>query len=343
MNKQEKYARWQHKEWYTVRRLLGCQWAMFYMLIGPRENGKSYSVMEYFVKSWKERHIPFNWIRLSDESLQRMLANNGEKFVDKDLVRKYDLHLTTKGTDLYDGDECMCRGFALSMMSKDKGVALFDKDFLNDPNMYYHLGIDEFNREKQEKKTFNIVYNLVNELENILRSSKERVRIFFMANLLEEGSDILSGCFGFVPLEYGTYKLKSKRCVIDYIEPNEAYRARRRGTVADLLAPDESTFTNNIEHNFELVYKGRLHQPQYILAFGKKASQKYTIWDNNIVAPYKGEKVEQLALVPYIDIKYNKKNLDAVNQRFSARGYKFVSLITQTNFKGQLELLKPKG
>lgn len=38
-------------EWYGVRSILGnANWAMFYLILGAREAGKSYSVMEYFVK-----------------------------------------------------------------------------------------------------------------------------------------------------------------------------------------------------------------------------------------------------------------------------------------------------
>ena len=34
-------------EWYNVRSLIGNKWAMFYVMIGAREAGKSYSVMDF--------------------------------------------------------------------------------------------------------------------------------------------------------------------------------------------------------------------------------------------------------------------------------------------------------
>ena len=79
----------------------------------------------------------------------------------------------------------------------DKG-SIFDKDFLNDPNMRYNIAVDEFEREKGERNTFDILYALVNQLENIVRSTKNRMKIFFMGNTLEEASDILCA-FNFIP------------------------------------------------------------------------------------------------------------------------------------------------
>ena len=64
--------------------------------------------------------------------------------------------------------------------------------------MQYHIAVDEFEREKGEKNTFNIVYALVNQLENMVRSTKERIKIFLMGNTLEEASDILCA-FNFIP------------------------------------------------------------------------------------------------------------------------------------------------
>lgn len=336
-----------YKEWYSIRRLLGYNWARFIMCIGPRECGKSYSVMHFLVKKWKEKGIPFTWIRLSEESLKRMLANDGMDFVDADIVREFSLELHTKGDCLYDGDKLMCRGMTLSAMAKDKGRALFDKDFLKDPNMWYHIGIDEFNREKQEKKYFNVAYNFVNQIENLIRSTKTRIRIFMMANQLEEASDILGSCFNFIPYQYGTYKLKKKFAVIDYIEPNEAYINRRKDATANILAAQESTFSNLIKRDHSLIYKGRLSTPSYIIAFGKKDNERFTVWKgqtaDNIIAPYNGEKVQVIAMRSYIDEFFNKKNRDNIYTIYNARGYKFKNLITQTNFKSALEELKPNG
>ena len=49
MIKQHIYER-HDSEWYSLRRILGNTWAMFYVLLGARETGKSYSITKFFVK-----------------------------------------------------------------------------------------------------------------------------------------------------------------------------------------------------------------------------------------------------------------------------------------------------
>ena len=86
----------QQSEWYSLRSLLGNTWAFFYILLGGRETGKSYAVMDYFVYEWKTKHKPFTWLRLTEASQKKMLNNNAAAFVDADIARRFDLELTVK-------------------------------------------------------------------------------------------------------------------------------------------------------------------------------------------------------------------------------------------------------
>ena len=345
-------------QWYNLRPILGYfNWAMFAVLLGGREVGKSYSVTNFFVDQWKNKGIPFTWLRLTEKAAGKLLQNNAEKLVDPDLRRKYDLDLITNGNNVYEvtkrtkpdkngktkilEKKLMARVYALSTFYNDKG-SIFDKDFLDDPNMRYNVAVDEFEREKGEKNTFDISYALVNQLENIVRSTKDRVKIFFMGNTLEEASDILC-MFEFIPETWGTYKLKSKRAVIQYIEPSEEYLKRRKGTIADLLMPEASTFTNKIDTDKSLISKDKLISPQFIIKFTKNKSNWFTIWNENIVSLYKGEKKRVIAMRPYLDEIYN---LDAVNNvisLFDSRSLLFRNLITFKKFQSQLALLKPRA
>lgn len=64
----------------------------------------------------------------------------------------------------------------------------------------------------------------------MIRSRKDKVRIFMICNLLEEANDFLAEVMGFIPEDYGIYKLKGhknrktgrryKKCVIEYIAPS---------------------------------------------------------------------------------------------------------------------------
>ena len=52
----EKYV----SEWYNLRPLLGhANWALFYVMLGSRETGKSYAVTAYFCPMYKTKGIPF--------------------------------------------------------------------------------------------------------------------------------------------------------------------------------------------------------------------------------------------------------------------------------------------
>lgn len=345
-------------EWYSLRSMLGYDWAMFLMLIGGREAGKSYAVTKFFVGQWKKYGRPFYWLRLTDTSQQKLLVNNAEKLIDPDIRRKFNLDLHVHGDGVYEvtkrekpkngrkgrilEKKLMARVLALSTFYNDKGSGLFDKDFLDDPNMYYNICLDEMNREKNEKRSFDIVYSFANQLENLVRSTKTRLRVICIGNTLEEASDILCA-FDFVPEKFGRFKLKKKRCVIENIEPSEAYLKRRQGTVADILMGNASTFTNKIETDTSLVYKGRLVQPTRIIKFAKARDSWFTIWDGKCVAKYNGEQIRNyVAMRPYIDELFLPELRDTVIKTFDTRAYAFRNLITFKLFQKNLEILKPR-
>lgn len=339
-------------EWYSIRSLLGNSWAIFYFMIGGREAGKSYAAVEFFVRQWRKFKRPFFWLRLTDTSQERLLKNNAEKLIDADIRRKFDLDLTTLGDGVYEVLErdtlgrirkkvLMARVLALSTFYSDKGSALFDKDFLNDPDMYYNICLDEMNREQDERNSFDIVYAFANQLENLVRSTKQRLRVLCIGNYLEEASDILCA-FNFLPEHFGRFKLKKKRAVIDYIEPTETYLNRRKGTVADILMPNASTFTNKGRTDESLVAKRRLIRPTHVIKFYNREDSWFTVWDSCVIAKYNGEKVNVIAMRPYIDETFIAKVRDTVMVQFDTRSYLYKDLITFKTFQKNLVLLKPR-
>lgn len=350
-------------EWYNLRPILGyANWAIFYLLLGGREAGKSYSVTDFFVSQYKTKGIPFIWLRLTETQAGKLLQNNAEKLIDPDIRRRWGLELQTNGNNVYevvydtktthhkDGTtstkkvvrekKLIARVFALSTFYTDKG-SIFDKDFLKDLKMWYNIAIDEFQREKGEKNTFDILYSLVNQLENLVRSTKERTRIFFLGNTLEEASDILCA-FNFIPEKWGIFKLKKKRAVIHNIEPTEAYKARRSGTIADILLPNASTFTNKINTDNALVTKKRLIEPSYIIKFTKDQGDWYTVWDGNVIKKYNGERKSAIAMRPYLDEAFSAESQKNMITLFDQRCFRFTNLITFKQFQREMELLKPR-
>lgn len=212
------------------------------------------------------------------------MQNKAEKLIDPDIRRRYNLDIETSGTNVYavkreefevkkkNGDvitkskivekKLMARVLALSTFYADKGSGYFDKDYKG----WYNIGMDEFQPEKNEKRTFDIVYAFVRQMENICRNTKTKIRVIGCANLLEEASDLLC-CFNFIPEDFGIYKLKSKRCVINYIKPNAKYKEMRKGSIADLLLPNASMYSNVQKVDDALVVKKRLINPQYVIKF----------------------------------------------------------------------------
>lgn len=325
-----------NNEWHSIRSMLGHTWAIFYVILGAREAGKSYAVMKYFISQWKKKKQPFYWLRLNEASTQKLLKNNAEKFVDADIRRQFDLDLTVKGTNVYDHGEKMAEILALSTYYNDKGVGYFDSEW----NLGYNICLDEFQLEKDQKRQGDVCYQFVNQMENLVRSTKEKLRIFLIGNTLEEASDILT-MFDFIPEQYGRYKIRKKKCIIDYLPPSEKYKQRRKGTVADLLTPEASNFTNEIAFDRSLIWKGRLEKPTAIIHFSK--TEKYTVWDGKIIAQHNGERCQtNIAMRPYIDLIFTTQLRDQVIEMFDNRALLYRNLITNKKFQKAIQLIKPR-
>lgn len=335
----------------NLRSILGYTWAIFIFLLGGRMAGKSYAVMDFFLSQFKKKGTPFYWLRLTPASAKKLLSNNAQDLVDPDLRYKYKLDLTVKGECVYSvirrseqgkilEKRLMCRVMALSTYYNNKGQGIFDKDWLkNNPGKYYNICLDEMNRETTERDTFDIVKAFANQLENIVRTTKKRIRVICIGNTLDEASDILAA-FNFIPHEFGRFKLKRHRAVVENIPLSEAYVKRRKGSAADILAGNEPTFTNEIKLDSSRITTCKLHKPSYIIVFDK--SHKFTVWDGNIVAPYNKEKSLQIAMRPALDLPYNKESVDQVLNMFNTKSYWFRNLMTQVNFKKEIKIFLPK-
>ncbi len=342
------------KAFINLRPLLGnFNWAEFLFLIGGAQAGKSYAIIDFYVNQFINKGTIFYWLRLTERQSRQLLQNNAEKLVDPDIRRKYNLDLVTSGTNVYQvtkrsapdkngktkilEKKLMARVLALSTFYADKGSGYFDKDYTG----WYNIAIDEFQPEKGEKRTFDVVYAFVRQMENLVRNSKTHVRIIGACNLLEEASDILC-CFNFIPEEFGIYKLKSKRCVIAYIEPTDIYKEMRKGSIADILLPNASMYSNKQDTDNTLVYKGNLQYPQYTIKFSKEKDTWFTVWNKNVICKYANEKKPVVAMRPYLDETYDQERVKTIMQLFDTRSYLFRNLITFKQFQSQLEIFKPR-
>ena len=344
-------------DWYSINSILGNDWARFFYLLGGREAGKSYSVMRWATtrKIKYPDKFKFYWFRLTEASQKKLLGNGANDLIDPDLKRKFNLRTETNGNTVYtykeekhvnrNGREVItkidkqefCRVMACSTFYNDKGVGYFDNEY----NGEYFCVLDEMNREQSERNTFDIVYAFVNQLENVLRSTKAKVRVIMIGNTLEEASDLLTA-LNFLPDGFGRYKLKRKKAVVDYIKPNKNYLERRKEATANLMLPDASTFTNEIEIDRSLIcHKRERIIPNCIIKFNKSQDTWFTLWNNSIIAPYNKENKEAIAMRRYLDEIYSQPLVDSVIERFDSRAFRFTTLACFKRFQKQMRLLKP--
>lgn len=350
MNSKEKQEIINGRAFYSIRSLLGnANWAEIFAILGGRQAGKSYQVFDYFFDSWfKDKSNPMTWLRLTEPSKNELLNNNAYSFGDPDLKRKYNLDLKVKGNNIFnkleDGNEVhFARVLALSTFYSQKGQGFFDKDATG----HFNICLDEMNKEKCERRTIDIPYAFVNQIENLVRNMKtdenHQLKIFLLGNTLEESSDLMS-CFNFLPQEFGRFKVKKKKLVVDYLPPTDAYKEMRKDSIANLLMGDESTFTNKLEFDLDLISKKKLIVPYLIIKFSDSKKDWFTLWNDNIISKYNNEtKKSCYAMRPYIKGEiYLKDRVEKIFEMYDVRAFKFHSLFCQREFRRQLEMLKSR-
>lgn len=342
-------------DWWTVNSLFGNDWAKWFILLGGRDTGKSYAAMRWGVVNKLKHPDDFKlyWFRLNDVQKRKLLASGGDKFIDPDIADRYGIKTMSKGDSIYTYKEVQretksgktaiekedIKEFATilscSTFHNDKGIGYFDANYKGE----YYIILDEMNREQNEANRFDIVYAFCNQLENVLRSVHNRVRILCIGNTLDEASDILSA-FNFIPDSFGRYKLKSKQAVVDYIAPNDNYKARRAKALSTQLISGSSTITNEVVIDRSLlVNRRKCVRPTSIIKFGKTPDTWFTVWDGNIIRQYKGESLPGIAMVQYIDEFYDRELAQAVIRRFNARAYYYTEISTFKRFQKHLRLM----
>lgn len=264
--------------------------------------------------------------------------NNAAKMFEPLLVRKYHLeNVKVKGDSIFIGKDLLCRVYGLSNAYNNKGAAIFDAGTFKGCNII----IDEVALEKGQRKTFDVVYNLKMQIENIVRSERKNVRVFMMLNNTEaEGCPELMAMFGFIPVDFGVYKLKRKHCVVDYIPNNKAYDERRKKALANEIDNGTSNFTNKVVRDLELLYKGRLTTPTLVVKFSKDQADWFTVWEGNVICPYNGEKKSSIAMKRYINDQFIPELRDNIIAQEDVRAFKYKDILTQSLWRKNMELIK---
>lgn len=331
----------------SLRSDFGEQWWSYLILLGARQAGKSYRLMKFCLnKRARGCKLKLFWFRLTETTQNALLENNADKLVDPDLKRKYNLHLKRKGYEVYNNNELFCSVLALSTFYDNKGSGFFDKDFDGE----YIIVLDEMNREKNEKNTFDIVYAFKNQLENVIRNTgskqaKGSARVIMIGNTLSEASDLLLPFhFSPEPGQFGKYRLRKQRCLIDYMPLTESYKQMREGSIVSLIeSTDEATFNNEVKQDMHLIDHSRLIKPIGVIAFKNDPHSWFTIWNSNIIAPYRGEHKPIVAMRRYLQgLSYSQQRVDQIQQLFDNEAFKFNTFFTQMTFRYHLMSLHPQ-
>lgn len=328
----------------NLRSMLGNKsWgACQFIICGARDTGKSYAVMDHICKVHKQigKALKAYWCRISDTSCQKLLANNGEKLIDPDLRRKYDYTVTTKNTSSYVNAEKFCEVIALSGFAKSKGVAFFDKDFTGRTIIV----LDEFQLEEGEKRTsFDILYNWIGTLENLIRSKTSNLEIFYLANSVQSATTILKA-FNFIPAKFGRFYLRSKRCVIDNLEPTAEYLKEISKSIPGLLGgATMANYTNMMSEPTNRIKKRRCIKPTEIIHFSKNAGDWYTVWDAYYIKKYNGENLDEtkhIYMRPYLGGFFSKEKRQSVIEKNDVQYYEFQTLIDLAFFEDNLKVIR---
>lgn len=344
--------------YYSNRPVMGNN-SLFNIFVGGRGIGKTFSSQNYVLRKVLKKGEKFIWFRLTESSAKKLLERNGADFIDSLLIEKWKIKsVQVKDNVIYINNREACRVMALSTFYSTKGVAMnkqgkrevrdiklsnsqMKRKISDTIKKYKYIVLDEMNREKNEKKTFDISYAFVNQLENICRLDTDR-RIILMGNTLEEASDILASCFNFIPNKFGIYKLKKKRAIIHYIEDSDKFKEKRSDSIAGILMPNESTFTNMIKSDIELLYNNKvIPKPTAIIRF---TNTKYFTLCGNVITQHKqpaNNKLPVFAMQPYLTgIPYFKEHAKKVIDAAQQRQFKFDQLLTLKLFYKELKQIK---
>jgi len=235
----------------------------FFCTIGSRGRGKTFSgkrasikwvksQIEQAMKSFNENDIrKFMWWRLTTDAVIKVIQNNGTKFFEKKLLRKYKIALKIVSQDIFfaktdivitseDGEESL----AWFHVGSIAAIQEYYKYKGNQLEEYDEIIMDELVRAKSERRTFDIPDAFINMIENVARTRLNiRVRIF--ANAIGEMQEVKS-LFGFMPLpgRFGIYKLYHKRAIIEYLDDSKEWKDKQENTLAGFLRGKRSEFTN---------------------------------------------------------------------------------------------------
>ena len=241
----------------------------FFVTIGSRGRGKTYSgknlgikfvisqVVDVMEQNEKGNIRKFQWWRLTNDAVTKVIQNNGSTFFEKTLLNKYGIVIKVVNADIYfarekdvinhideDTGEITEKEYVYIHVGMVASIQEYYKFKGNQLNDYDVVIMDELVRAESERRTFNIPKAFINMIENVCRKRKG-IRVLIYANAIGEMQEIKQ-LFGFMPLpgKFGIYKIHSKRTIIEYLDDSEEWKQEQAKTMAGVLQTGSTEFTN---------------------------------------------------------------------------------------------------
>ena len=328
----------------------------YFVTIGSRGRGKTYSAKKYVIKRFKKGHIKkFAWLRLTDSAVEKIIESNGATFFERTLLEKYKINIQIENSDIYfSKDEDFTtdkegnKKYNYTHVGKVMSLQSYFKYKGNQFEDYDLIIMDELVRETTERRTFEIVSAFINQIENICRFRKD-IRVLIYCNAINEMQEI-SGLFGFVPFpgKFGVYKIPNKKAVIEYLQDSVEWKKKRADTMAGLLISEKDTsFSNKHINDTTDIILDRRVIPKRTHLFRIKID-KYVELDlltsNEIVfvdnaSFYTGNVINRYVLNQSMATpvhKYSTELIKILKEWWNIGKYRFSSQFTFLDFKNSL-------
>lgn len=306
------------------------------IVVGARRIGKTAQTKKLVInKTRYSDTAKFAWLRDNDEARKKLASNNGAKFFSdcKKLGIK-NLNGTIEGEVIkLDGKPC---GYLMpsSTFQNYKG---------NDFDDIKWIVFDEFIAEKNVRHNGNRAWEIINMIYTIA-STRNDVRIIFLANALDRGDPILE-FFGIKVKDFGIYLNREKSVVLHYCDNSPEFNKARDTSVMGKLIKgtqyEANLFNNQFADDEQMFFDKRppkckllciLHNYSSSIRLYLKDGVLYVCHDFNISTNPTIRYVNDLELT---DTKHHlipKTYLDAIKQAFITKRAYFENAFCKTTF-----------
>ncbi|NLN80057.1 MAG: phage DNA encapsidation protein [Erysipelotrichia bacterium] len=238
-------------DWSPIWGMFNGQYYKFLAIIGGRGIGKTYGAWEYIARQYKKNKWSilekFMWLRTTDKAIQGLKAQSGLKLCDQGVQHKYNIKVYVVGNNIYIRDMPTNGTIPLGedwedWKKKHPGthvgyllpVSTFYEVKGTEWNDVKIIFFDEVNRERGERKTFDLAYAFINQIESIARLRQD-LRVVMMGNTIDDTSEIL-GQLNFIPRKFGIFRLRGKRTIVMYLRDSNAFKEKRAESLAYIFS-----------------------------------------------------------------------------------------------------------